>query len=227
MKYLYLLFLLAVLPTFADGQSGPPALCKPCLFYGGDFDEHDPNSFYLADENTNVYSDTSTYGAVTIPANHSALLEGFFFQIIFDGTVKLDPNGVTWEIRTGVSEGNGGALLASGEQSAKLQPTGREGNGPEYTVAIKLRTPIVLTGGTYWFNVTPPCLGHDPVCNSNTYGVSNSTHRANSFRGGLQPEYQMFINSKAFDYTWKNWCDLGNQEACASLSFGLIGKVMQ
>jgi hypothetical protein len=37
----------------------------------------------------------------------------------------------------------------------------------------------------------------------------------------------MFINSKVFGLNWANWCDLANQETCADLSFGLMGKVLQ
>jgi hypothetical protein len=219
-----------VLSPRATAQSGPPALCKPCLFYGGDFDETDPNSTAFPDENDFGYQNVKTYGAVTIPQNHAALLEGLLFQIQFDPIVKLDPNGATWEIRIGVSKGSGGTLVASGQSVAHLEQTGREGNGPEYSLAVKVNPPFTLNPGTYWFNVTPQCVKeNDPVCSYNQYGVSNTTQETNNFRGGIQPTGKMFVNSQSlnYPYTWENWCDLSNQQMCARLSFGLIGKVLQ
>ncbi|HTA23740.1 MAG TPA: hypothetical protein VK763_09420 [Terriglobales bacterium] len=226
----FFLAFVSVLSPRATAQSGPPALCKPCLFYAGDFDETDPNSAVFPNENTFVYDDVKTYGAVTIPQNHSALLEGLLFQIQFDGTVKLDPNVATWEVRVGVSEGNGGILVASGQSVAHLQPTGREGNGPEYSLAVKVNPPVTINAGTYWFNVTPQCVKkNDPACSSNQYGVSNTTSETNTFRGAIQPVGKMFINSDylGYPYTWENICDLTSPQTCARLSFGLIGKVLQ
>jgi len=166
---------------------------------------------------------------VFVPAGHSVLIEGILFQIQFDGIVKLDPNGVTWEIRTLVGEGNGGVLLASGQGPVLMQPTGRGGNGFEYTVAVKVKPAVFLTGNSgYFFNITPPCLGkHDQICAANQYGVSNTTHEANSYHGVLQGAHDIFVNSKAFDWNWVNWCDFDNQEQCAYLSFGLMGKIIQ
>jgi hypothetical protein len=229
MKILLCLACVLLLTLCAMGQSGVPSLCKPCLFYGGDFDEDDINSASLPDENTGSYPETSTYGVVNIPPFHSVLVQGILFQIQFDGTVKFDPNGVTWEVRTGVSEGNEGILVASGQSFAFMQPTGRGGNGAEYTVAVKLPQPLGLSGNTsYFFNITPICLNkHDVQCATNQYGVSNTTHQTNSYRGILQPTHAMMVNSKAFGWNWRNWCDLINQDACANLSFGLIGRVLQ
>jgi hypothetical protein len=228
MRVAVLIAFFFTLALSAFAQSGPPALCKPCLFYGGDYDQNDVNSASLDDENTLAFPDTSTYGALRVPGNHIILVEGILFQLQFDGTVKLDPNGVTWEIRKGVSEGNGGTVVASGQGFAEMQPTGRGGNGPEYTTAVKVNPPVTLNAGSYWFNITPPCLGkNDPPCASNQYGVSNTTHRTNSYRGIFQIPSQIFINSQHFMYNWRNWCDFIDGYACASLSFGLMGKVVQ
>lgn len=209
-------------------QSGPPTLCKPCLFYGGDFDDNDQNSTLLYDENTGTYPESSTYGVLNLPPYHSLLVEGMLFQIQFYGTVKFDPNVVTWEIRTMVGDGTGGNLIASGHRVAVLEPTGRAG-GTEYTVAIKLIPPVTLNGNTgYAFNLTPVCVNkHDQNCATNQYYVSNTTHQANNFRGFLQPPHAMVINSKAFGWYWKNWCNFLNLDACADLSFGIMGKVLQ
>lgn len=225
---LFLLVFLSVLPLNASAQSGPPALCNPCLFYAGDYDQTDPNSTAFPDENTFVYDNVKTYGAVTIPQEHSALLYGLLFQIQFDGTVKLDPDEATWEIRYGVSEGNGGTPIASGQSVPHLQQTGRGGNGPECSLAVKVSPPVTLNGGTYWFNVTPQCV-KGKICDSNQYGVSNTTLETNNFRGAIQPGGKMYINSQSasYPYTWENLCNFTNPQTCARLSFGLIGKILQ
>jgi hypothetical protein len=225
---LFLLVFTSVLPFRAQAQSGPPALCKPCLFYAGDFD---PTGFYSAafpDENTFVYDNVKTYGAITIPRNHEVLVEGILFQVVFSGEDKLDPTETPWEIRTGISEGSGGALIASGQAFAHIQATGRFGDGPEYSVALKVNPPVLLGAGTFWFNLTPQCRNkHDPACGSSQYSVSNTTLETNNFHGALQPTGQIFVNSESlnYPYTWENWCDLTNQQACARLSFGLMGKI--
>jgi len=92
MKTALSLLLTTLLSAAAIAQSGPPALCKPCLFYGGDFDGTDINAAEFPDENTGTYPQTSTYGAVFVPPGHSVLVEGIFFQIQFEPIVKLDPN---------------------------------------------------------------------------------------------------------------------------------------
>lgn len=76
----FFLGFVSVLSPRATAQSGPPALCKPCLFYGGDLDPTGPNAADFPDENTVHYDNVKTYGAVSIPGNHDALIEEFYFR---------------------------------------------------------------------------------------------------------------------------------------------------
>jgi hypothetical protein len=202
------------------------------LFYAGDYDQTDPNSTAFPDENTFAYDNVKTYGAVTIPRNHGVLVEGILFQIIFSSEVRLDPNETPWEIRDGISGGNGGSLIASGQGSAHVQATGRYEDGPEYTVAVEVDPPVSLGPGVFWFNLTPQCTNkHDSACSSGSgqYLVSNTTLQTNNFRGEIQPVGKMYVNSESssYPYTWENWCNLTNPETCARLSFGLIGKILK
>jgi hypothetical protein len=123
----------------------------------------------------------------------------------------FDPKTATREIRTGVSEGNGGTLVASGTGNINLQPTGRDPFGfVESTLAVKVTPQVTLTANTYWINVNPQC-----------------TNSANVNCSSLQPPSQIFFNSAFFGFTWANWCDssLGvlPSGACKRLSFGVIG----
>jgi hypothetical protein len=208
----------------------PPPICHPCLFYGGDNNVNDPNTDGFADGNTLLVPDTETLGAVIVPAGKQVVVEGLLFNIIptlSSGNV-FDPKTATWEIRTGVSEGNGGTLVASGSGNINVQPTGRDPFGfIESTVAVKVTPPVTLTANTYWINVNPQCTNSaNANCSSLQYYVDNTTQETNNVRGYLQPAHQMFLNSAFFGFTWANWCDsaLGVPSgACDRLSFGVIG----
>src|SRR5580700_9041838 len=86
------------LTIWAHAQSGPPALCKPCLFYGGDSNVLNIDDTIFSNEDT-LSSLSTVYGTIRVPANHSVLIEGILFQV--DMTNFPDPQGAYWDIRTG------------------------------------------------------------------------------------------------------------------------------
>jgi hypothetical protein len=206
----------------------PPALCSPCLFYGGDLNTSSSNAAGMSDENTLlIVGGGSTYGAVNIPAGVTANVYGILVNVQADAA--FDPQTASYDIRTGVSEGNGGTSIASGSGATIVQATGRNFLGlNEYTVAISWSTPVALTTGEYWFNVTPNCTNTlDGSCYVFRQFASNTTNLANGVHAGWQPLESMFLNSSFFGFTWANWCDssLGfNKFQCAALSFGLRGS---
>jgi hypothetical protein len=211
---------------FTDSPSPlPPALCHPCLFYGGDINTSDLNAAGMSDENTLLITGgSSTYGAVNIPVTSTVF--GILFNVQADAA--FDPQTATYDIRQGVSEGNGGTSIASGSGTAVVQATGRNFLGlNEYTVAISWSSPVVLTPGTYWFNATPECLNTlDGSCSVFRQFVSNS-QITNNLNGSWQPIHEMFLNAPFFGLTWANWCDASvagfNSKQCAGLSFALRG----
>lgn len=92
-------------------------------------------------------------------------------------------SGVTsaaWSIRSGLSAGFGGTIIASGTASATQTPTGRSawwGGYPEYTIQITGLN-VYLAPGTYWLSVSP-LVGSDPLSNgqyrsyiSQTWGLN-------------------------------------------------------
>jgi len=211
---------------YTDGANSVlPSLCQPCLFYGGDIGPFAPNAVGLSDENTLLIGSGggSTYGAVNIPVTSTVF--GIVFNVQADAA--FDPLTASYDIRTGVSEGNGGTSIASGTGPIVVQPTGRSFLGvTEYTVAVSWSPGIVLSPGEYWFNATPQCLNTlDGSCSVFRQFVSNSLG-ANTEHGSWQPYHEMFFNSAFFGFTWANWCDssLGlNTVQCGGLSFGLRG----
>jgi len=205
----------------------PPALCSPCIFYGGDLNVSSPNAAGLSDENTLLISEGQTYGNFNVPSGASVTVTGILFNVQADA--NFDPLTATYDVRQGVSEGDGGTDLASGSGAIQVAATGRNFLGlNEYSLAVQLAEPLVLGPGDYWFNMTPTCVAGstDGSCYEGRQFVSNVNGRTNSIHGAGEPGGQIFLNSAFFGFTWANWCDssLGfNSQQCAAMSFGLRG----
>jgi hypothetical protein len=205
----------------------PPPICKPCLFYGGDITPSDPNADAFPDGNTLIIGGSETLGAVKIPSGHQAVVEGLLFNALATAD-DFNPKTATWEIRIGVSDGNGGTQIASGSGGINVAATGRSLFGyNEYTVAVAVNPPVTLPADTYWFNVSPQCTNTgDGNCSTERFYASNTTHGTNNVRGWLQPLHQMYFEDPFIAYPYANLCDpsLGfNSYQCAALSFGVIG----
>jgi hypothetical protein len=219
--------------SYSQAQ-GPPALCKPCLFYGGDYDPTDPISTVFYNEYTNGVGLTSTYGAVLVPKGRILSISGILFQTMVQGGNKLDPKGAGWEIRTN-PVGNGGTLVASGGGPVAMEPTGRQRDGDlEYTISINLNPPVQIAGGrtypgtVYWFNVTPVCTNsRDPLCATIQYFLSDTTQQTNGVRAYLQQAGLAVINSDHYPYVWEELCTAFPVQGCGRLSFGLMGTLVQ
>jgi hypothetical protein len=206
----------------------PPSLCDPCIFYGGDLNTSDLNATGYSDENTLLIAGSSTYAGINVFSGSTLTVTGILFNIQADA--NFDPLTASYDVRQGVSEGNGGTSLASGTVTATVAATGRNFLGlNEYSVAVNLTTPVTLGPGEYWFNVTPSCTNgaQDGSCYVGRFFFSNTTQRTNNVFGGAQPNYQLYLNSAFFGFTWANWCDssLGLRATqCDAASFGLMGS---
>jgi len=211
------------------GFSGtPPALCSPCLFYGGDLNPADLNAAGTSNENTLlILGGSSTYAPYTVPSGATEKITGILFNI--QASANFDPNTASYDIRTGIAPGYGGTSLASGSAAPQVQPTGRALLGfTEYTVYVLLPAPLTLTSGEYWFNLTPACTdgATDGSCYVGRFFFSNTTQNTNSIVGAAQPEESMYLNSAFYGISWTNWCDpsLGfNIYQCRAGSYGLTG----
>jgi hypothetical protein len=205
----------------------PPGLCSPCLFYGGDLDVSDSNAAGLSDENTLLVLGSSTYTAYSVPSGAWVGITGILVNV--QASVNFDPQTAAYDVRTGVTEGNGGSEVTSGTGSISVAATGRNFIGlNEYTVLVKIPT-LYLGPGEYWFNVTPQCTNGatDGSCYEGRIFISNTTENTNAVHGGAQPAGSMYLNSSYFGFTWANWCDssLGlNSNQCRAASFGLTGS---
>jgi hypothetical protein len=205
----------------------PPSSCSPCAFYGGDFNPSDPNAAGLSDENTFYIPGSSTYGAIIVPTGDTVSVMGALVNV--QASAAFDPLTATYDVRTGVTDGDGGTSIASGNAHASVVATGRSFLGLyEYTITVPIA--LTLTPGEYWINVTPTCTDAlDGSCYLFRQFVSNTTEATNSVHASWQPPDSEYLNSPFFGFTFANWCDssLGlNPTQCGQLSFGVIGDVL-
>ena len=154
-------------------------------------------------------------------------MTGILFNIL--ATAAFDPFTATYDIRQGISEGNGGTDVSSGSATIAVAATGRNAFGLyEYTITATFST-VTLVPGEYSFTLEPQCINTlDGSCTVFRQFVSNTTQEANAVNGSWQPDGEMLFNSSFFGFTYANWCDssLGlNSSQCDWLSFGLVGEL--
>lgn len=111
-------------------------------FYGGDF----AGTNGLASEQNTVVSDSRVYDDFTLSS--STVVNNVFGNFLSSTSVQ----GLYYEIRSGVSSGNGGTLLYSGTLTATFSVTG---SALGYAVVHASGSPLGVTlgPGTYWLSV--------------------------------------------------------------------------
>jgi hypothetical protein len=204
----------------------PPALCSPCLFYGGDIDTNDLNAAGMSDENTLLIFDGGATSYAGVAITRDVTLTGMLINV--QASAAFDPQTAIYDVRSGVTDGNGGSQIATGTSNITVASTGRNFLGlNEYTVAVNFSSPVSLSAGSYWFGLQPQCTNTlDGSCSVGRLFVSNTTTGVNNVAGQAQLKRQMFLNSDFFGFTYTNWCDsaLGfNTLQCGAMSFGLMG----
>jgi hypothetical protein len=138
------------------------------LWYNGDFD----GSRTLANVRNGLAAQSSVYDNFIVPvADASWLVTSIYSNNLMSGFAVT---GADWSIRSGVSAGNGGIIIASGTLSpATVTPTGTTflGSYTEFTIQVSGLN-ILLLPGTYWLNVTPVDSGSGQSYNSGTIGAN-------------------------------------------------------
>ena len=190
----------------------PPAACNPCLYYSGDFDPNDANANGLADEDDAIVSSAHVYSPVKPDAPWH--VTGLFINTLSG----LIPTGATWEIRTGVSEGNGGTVVASGSGAVTQTATGRSGFGfTEYTDSVTVSPAVTLSAGTtYWINVTPVCA----ACADRSFESDVPVPGGANHVGPADIVDLSFWNSNFFG---ANFTNTNNEGVFRLFSFGVAG----
>jgi hypothetical protein len=188
----------------------PPA---GTLWYNGDFDGING----LANERDDSLGSgeySSVYDDFIVPASDGSW---HVTSVFSDNLANTNFTGATWEIRQGISEGNGGTLIASGSTDAPVvTATGRSGFGYiEYQVEVD-GLDECLQPGTYFLNVTP-------TGDLTGRSFDSTTSGANAI--GMPPgnDFNSWWDSNFFGVTFTSAANgLG---APADFSMGVIGDV--
>jgi hypothetical protein len=156
------------------------------LWYNGNWDLNNglPNGI-----NTQSGNQHTVYDDFIVPSG------GWTIDSVWSNNYML---GVTvteahWEIRSGVSAGNGGILVDSGTGAASVTTTGRSaGIYTENTVQVAGLN-VILGPGTYWLNVSPIGSGSGAAYLSATTGA---------YAIGLPPgnDGDSFINGTPYNF---------------------------
>lgn len=127
------------------------------LWYNGDFNgskNSASNSYQYEDLGSGMYAESYSYvyDDFVVPAGGWTVNSVWSNNRFTSGVVVT---AATWEIRSGVSAGNGGNWVNGGSAIPTLTDTGRGTEGyTEYQVLIS-GLDFHLDPGTYWLKVTP------------------------------------------------------------------------
>ena len=196
------------------------------LWYNGDLDysgysmsnHHIFKSWMFGgyyDSNSLVYDD------FVVPAGEEWTVNSVWSNNLFTEGVSF--LGATYEIRSGVSAGNGGTVVASGSGTTSLTPTGRTSSSGniEYEVRISGLN-INLAPGTYWLSVCPT------IEYNSGYSYNSATSGANSIgqppgNNGNSYWYLFEHYGNGNEYT-RNFEDLSNYlQKTTDYSMGIEG----
>ena len=193
----------------------PPHACTispahPCVFYGGDLNLNFSANNGLSNENSAFIPLSFTYGEVNSPVSAS-ITASFTNNLMSFGV--LDPKTATWDWRTGVSEGNGGTSIGSGDSTGQITDTHRNNFGfEEFEVLTK--TAVHVATGNNWFTVLPDCTNSgDGDCTSGRSFESTTDGTLNAINGSFQVgglDGQLsrgpIFNSAFFGANYQTWC---------------------
>ena len=148
-----------VLNTNAIAQAPPGS-----LWYNGDFNGVNG----LANERNTTITQAAVYEDFDVTGGPMWNVTAVFS----DNLASTVVTGADWEIRTGISEGNAGTLVASGTTNSPGVTEVSCGFGfCEYRVDIAGLN-VTLVPGHYWLNVTPVGNGAGRSFNSTTSGAN-------------------------------------------------------
>jgi hypothetical protein len=180
------------------------------LWYNGDNDSRDAWS------NQTGAADGLVYDDFIVPTGDTYNITG-----VFSNDLMYTPAAATtahWEIRSGISSGNGGTLVASGDGADTVTATGRSDNlgitVDEYTNQVSVN--VILSAGTYWLAVAPD------VANQNSY--ISTTSGANAVGSPPGNDGDSFYSSTFFGESFVPLSDPSNEgPGTWDYSMGVIG----
>ncbi|MCU1302960.1 MAG: hypothetical protein JWQ87_3244 [Candidatus Sulfotelmatobacter sp.] len=214
-----------------NAQPTPPSYCRPCLFYGGDFDASNPAANTLSNGLVNIGRPTAVYVPFVVPKGQVWTVTGLFSNNMSTSTF-LDPPAIKWSISIDVSAGHAGTVISQGTIPATFTPTGRSWRFfTEYTALGHLtpQTAVTLTSGVYWMTAIPICT--DPSCGFASFTLSDVEDVPAPNHKGIEPKDDSFFLAEGVRQDFfaptaypNGVCNGGgNGTGCDKFSAGLLG----
>lgn len=210
-------------PSHPPYCAGTPNFPGACLFYGGDFNSSDSNANGLANESDIIIpagGSTPNYGAATftnftVPAGQTWSVNGMLSNVL-SGINGVSPATCYWEIRSGITAGNGGTLIAAGTDVCTFVATGRNGFGlNEFTAKTYFSPGVTLTAGKYYEITIPACTTSNGNCPNARYFLSDCEDKPPANKLGFEQSDDAWFNSNFFGFTYSaTW---GSSGVCAGL----------
>jgi hypothetical protein len=223
-------FVLLLIPLSAAQDSAiapkkrlPFCLPKTCLYYSGDFDANNSAANELVNANTPSLGPNEVWVAVK-PTRNVTLTGVTFNQVSNSNHGPVNPT--PFQIRTGMSFGQGGRTVCASKGNVTVRPYGESFWGwIQYSFTIKRLTPSCkLTKGTvYYLNLLPTYI----VDSTLSYLLDVEDQPAPNHRGWPNEwdnSYYWGINGD-IDYwpTWGNNYGVCGGLGCDLFSFALTG----
>jgi hypothetical protein len=151
----FVAFLLGVVTAVSYGS---PSLAAPILWYNGEPDYS--YSFLISINHNEYYSssiDLQIYDNFTVPSGQTWTIQELFARHRFMTGVNLtNLTHAEWEIRSGLSSGNPGTLIASGITPVTVTHYGTliPAVYSDYLLEVGGLN-VVLGSGTYWMSLRP------------------------------------------------------------------------
>ena len=140
------------------------------LWYNGDWDHVNG----LPNERNTAVTQAAVYDDFNVPAGQMWNVTAVFSDNVF--FPPLTVTGADWEIRTGVSEGNAGTLIASGTTSSpvvtQIECDFQQCVSRVEVTGLNVFLPMLPSGQHYWLNVTPVGNGTGRSFNITTSGFN-------------------------------------------------------
>ncbi len=180
------------------------------LAYQGNFDGVNG---LVNEVNTSAGVTAYTYDNFIVPAGQTWDVTGLFSNNL----ANISWTSAFWDIRKGVSPGNGGTDVASGSSSATDTATGRSGFGYTEYQAMVSGLNIELTAGTYWLAVSPISSGNGEAFISTTSGA-----------GGINNDLSgnSYLESAYFGANYEKSSDFFSGYDTPGFSMGVVGTVV-
>jgi hypothetical protein len=156
-----------------------PLFANSIYWYNGD-----AGTTNIVDERGGVFGSSFVYDDFNVGAG-GVDVTGLIATEAIDNAAGITQ--ASWEIRSGVSAGNGGTLIASGTNNISLADTGTAEAGEIYVVTLS-GIDVNLGAGQYWLAIAPVLPGNQRAWIQNTTSVnavgSPQGNDGNSFISG-------------------------------------------